>query len=866
MNIWSKFRARFCKKKLDAEMSEEMRLHLERRTEENVANGMSADEARFAALRKFGGVEQAKEIARDQRSWVWFEQFCQDVRFAARGLVRSPAFTVVAVLTLGLGIGLNTSMFTALQAVLMRELPYPDSDRLVEVFRTSVHSQRWPHSPANFLEQQAQNGVFEHMAAFTSKAFNFAEPGQPAERVAGVQASAELFPLLGIQPLLGRVFTADEDRPGGNRVVVLDHRFWQRRFAGDPNILGRTLRLDSESVTVIGVMPETFRDRPLFGAADFWTPIAFSAGQRDNRGGNFLRSAARLKPGVSLRQAQVAMDVLAARQERDHPETNAGIGLRLARFSDTMDANGKLALWATMGLAGFVLLIACANLANLQFARTARRTRELAIRGALGASRGRLLRQLLTESLLIALLGGALGLVLAQWGNALMAQQINRSGELSLGLNWRVMGFALGVSTLSGFAFGLVPAWLASRASAHEAMKQGGRGTVGDRSRHRLQHALIVGEMALALVLLAGAGLMVRGLQRFMFQNPGWQVDGLMVGNLNLSGRKYGGAEAQRVFVARLEEELAALPGVERVATTWSLPIRQFNTAGDFTIEGRPPPPAGRAPIRQVCGVTPGYFATLGMSLHAGRDFTADDREGRPAVVIINEAMARVFWPGASPLGQRLGEEEIVGVVGDVSFPTDPSEPITLFQTYRPFAQEPRGSNLWVAVRGNVTAAMLRRVVAEIDVDLPLNEPGPARAFVDKSLGELASMGWLLSGFGGLGLLLASLGIYGVIAGFVAQRTNEIGVRLALGAQMSDVLWLVLGRGLRLTLIGAAIGLIGAVAGARLFGSLAPGLGANDPLAIAGVTGLLVGVAVIACWLPARRAAKVDPMVALRTE
>lgn len=856
----------FHRRKLDADMAEEMRLHLERRTEENIASGMSRDDARYAALRRFGGVEQAKELAREQRGWLWFEQLGQDTRFAARGLIKSPVFTVVAILTFALGIGLNTSMFTALQAALMRELDFPDADRLVQVFRTSPHSQRWPHSPANFLEQQAQNNVFEHMAAFTGKSFNLAEAGQPAERVGGVQVSAEMFSLLGVTPALGRVFTTEEDQSGRPRVAVLDHGFWQRRFAGDPTILGRALRIDSETVTVIGVMPASFRDRPLFGASDLWMPLAWSVEQRANRGGNFLRSVARLKPGVNLAQAQAAMDVLAAGQTREHPDTNAGIGLRVVPVVDAMDPRGRMALWATMALAGFVLLIACANLANLQFARTAHRTRELAIRGALGASRGRLLRQLLTESCLIALLGGALGLVLAHWGNALLAQQINQGGEAVLTLNWRVLAFALGASSLAGFAFGLVPAWLASRANANDAMKSGARGVVGDRSRRRLQHALIVAEVALAFVLLAGAGLMVRGVQRFMVQDPGWQIDGMTVGNLSLPGRTYGNDAAQRAFARKVEDELAALPGVERAAVAWALPIKPYDTAGSFAIADRPAPPPGRAPMRQVVGITPGYFATLGMRLRAGRDFTANDREGQPAVVVINEAMARAFWPDASPLGARLGDETIVGVVNDVRFATDPSEPMTRFQTYRPFAQAPRGSNVWLAVRGPVTAEMVRRTITAIDADLPVNEPGPARALVERSVAQLGGVGWMLSGFGALGLLLASLGIYGVIAGFAAQRTNEIGVRMALGAQVRDVLWLVLGQGLRLTLLGTALGLVAAMIGARVFASLAPGLAADDPLTLAGVVVLLVGVALIACWLPARRAARVDPLIALRCE
>lgn len=865
MKLFHRLRALLRHDQLDADMAEELRAHLEMQTAENIRRGMSPEEAHYAARRSFGGMEQIKERARDQRGWRWLEQLQQDLRFAARALRRERVFTVVAVLTLAFGIGVNTVLFTGLQAVLMRDLPYPEPERLVQIFRTSAHSQRWPHSPANFLEQQAQNDVFAHMAAFVGKPFNLAAPGHPAELVAGVQISAEIFPLLGIQPALGRVFTAEEDLPGGARVAVLDYNFWQRRFAGDPQIVGQMLRLDGEPVTVIGVMPASFRDRSVFGNSEIWTPLALNHEQRANRGGNFLKSVARLKPDVTLAHAQSSMDLLAAQQTREHPDTNSGIGLHLAPMADTMDPRGRQALWGVMALGGFVLLIACANLANLQFARTARRTRELAIRGALGASHGRLLRQLLTESLLLALLGGAVGLVLAQWGTDWLGREINRSGELALGVNWRVLGFALGVSALAGLGFGLVPAWLAARASASETMKQGARGPGVDRVRRRCQHALIIAEVALALVLLAGAGLMVRGVQHFLFQDPGWNVDGLVVGRLRLPEAKYGAARAQRALAERLVEKLAALPGAEHAAVAWSAPIRQFDTAGNFAIAGRPAPAAGREPMRTVDGVSPEYFAAFGMRLRTGRNFTAADGPGRPPVVIINEAMARAFWPDHSPVGQRIDGEEIVGVVNDVRCPTDPSAPITPFQTYRPFAQAPREA-LWLVVRGPVTVEIMRRAVAEIDADLSVIEPGPTRTLVDQATTRLGGMGWMLSGLGGLGLLLASLGIYGVIAGFVVQRTNEIGVRMALGAQIHDVLWLVLRQGLRLTFIGSVIGLIGAFAVARVIASIAPGLGGNDPLAIAGVTALLVAVASLACWLPARRAARVDPLIALRCE
>jgi len=850
------------------DIDEELRLHLELRTAENIAAGMAPDVAARAARKRFGNAQSVREECREVRGAGFGETVLRDLRFGGRMLCKNPGFTAVAVLTLALGIGVNTSMFSALQALLARALPYPEAGRLVQVFQTSPHSQREPHhSVANFLDYQAQHSDFESMAALNDKPFNLAEPGQPAERVRGLQVSADLFPLLGIQPALGRMFAAEEDRPGRNDVVILDHGFWLRRFAGDTNIIGRVLRLDGESVTVVGVMPARFHDIMLMGPAALWRPIAFTDDQRNERGNNFLKCIARLPPGRSVKQAQAAADTLAARQLQDHPE-NSAEGLRLVPLAEaSLPPQARTMVWSIMALAGFVLLIACANLANLQFARTALRGREFAIRGALGAPRGRLLRQILVESLLLAFLGGGLGLVLAQWSNELLSRQFVVDGEtiLHLPLNLRVLGFALTVATVSGLAFGLVPAWLASHTDVNDALKQGSRGATTDRSQHRMQHSLIIAEVALALMLLAGAGLVVNGLRGFAALDPGWRVDGMTLGYLTLPERKYGTGDSLRAFADRLEEKMAALPGVKRVAVCWTLPVRQFNVTSSFNIAGRPEPPKGFAQDCFVNGITPGYFNTLGMQLLAGRNFTAADSTNRPAVIIINEMMAHVFWPAASPLGERINGAEIVGVVGNVRFPANPAELATPFQTYRPLAQEPRGS-LSVALRGNVPAGTLRRAVAAVDPDQPVGEPGPARADVGKSLDNWAVGGRLLSLFALLGASLAGLGIYGVISGFVVRRTGEIGVRVALGAQIRDVLWLVVGKGLRLSVVGTAIGLIGALGIARLLASVLPEFPASDPWVFLFVAVLLFAITLVACWLPARRAAKVDPVVALRHE
>ena len=863
----NRFAKLFQRSAIKREIDEELRFHIEQRTEENIAVGMTPEEAMREARKRFGNVQSVREECRETRGANFGETTLKDICMGLRMLRKNRGFTAVAVLTLALGIGVNTSMFSALQTLLARPLPYANPGGLVELFQTSPQSPHEPHhSTANFLDYQ-QSGAFEYLAALDEKPFNLAESGQPAERVRGLQVSADLFPMFGVQPMLGRWFTPGEDRPGRNSVVMLDYGFWQRRFSGATDIIGRVIRLDGEAVTVVGVMPAQFHDIMLMGPSYLWKPIAFSDAERTDRGKNYLKCIARIKPGMSLKQAQAATDILAATQLKDHPDNSAD-GLRLVPLAQaSLPPQARTIVWSIMALAGFVLLIACANLANLQFARTAARGREFAIRGALGAPRGRLFRQLLVESLLIASVGGALGMIVAIWSNELLQRQFISDGEtfLNLRLNLRILLFALAAATASGLAFGLAPAWQASRTDVNDALKQGARGSTGDRTQHRMQHLLIVVEVALAMMLLAGAGLVVSGLRSFAERDPGWQVGGLTVGYLTLPESKYGDDDAIRAFTDRLEERLNALPGVDHVAVAWSLPVGQFNQGSSFNIDGRPEPPKGAFQNCCVDGVTPGFFETLGMRVQSGRDFTFDDSTNRPAVVIINEAMARAFWPGASPLGQHLDGREIVGVVSDVRFPANPSQQSTLYQTYRPFAQSP-GLTFAVAIRGRLSAETLRRAVAEVDPDQPVGDPGSLNSAVKGTLDNFAVGGKVLSIFALLGLLLAALGIYGVISGFVVRRTGEIGVRMALGAQTSDVLWLVIKTGLRLSLIGTGIGLIGAYAITRILESVMSELPASDPTVIALVAMLLVAIALFACWIPARRAAKVDPMVALRNE
>ncbi len=798
----------------------------------------------------------------------------QDLRFGLRMLLKQKGFTVVAALTLALGIGANTAIFSVLNTYLFRALPYPNSERLVRVWRTSAHSQSWPHSPANFMAMREKNDVFEHMAVFNGIGPNLIEKGQSAERLQGLAVTADFFATLGVGPALGRVFTAEEDQPGANLVVVLSDRMWQRRFGGDPNTVGRTLQFDNETVKVIGVMPPGFDHPLLWGTVDFWRPIAFVAADRQNRNNNYLPALARLKPGVTEAQAQNAMATLFDGIAKEQ-SSNQNESIRLEALYRTMsDDTGRKMMWFTFGLAGFVLLIACANLANLQMARTAARAREYAVRAALGAGRLRLLRQSLTESLVIALLGGTISLLLALGGvKFISARLFSELPGAEVSLDYKVFGFALLASLLTGLIFGVVPAWLASRADVNHALKESPRGSTAGRSQHRLRHALIVREVAFALILLAGAGLFLRGLQRFTNLDPGWRIDGLVTAQLSLHGSSYEKAPQRLAFFQRLEERLRALPGVEKVALSSSQTAFGFNSSGSFWVEGQPEPPAGQWPEGFVETVNPDFFSTLSVRLLEGRFFNAADTADKPRIAIVNETLARRFWPNESAVGKRIGGGsswvEIVGVVNDMSFPAGVGEPYTRYQLFRPLAQNAR-SDVTLSLRSSTAAEALapalRRAVAELDSTQPIHRVRSVRSQVEQGLGNISLLGALLGAFAALGLLLAAIGIYGVISYSVAQRTGEIGIRLALGAQSRDVLWLMLGKGARLILAGALLGLGGAYAVSRLLRWALPMLPTRDPWALAGISLTLIAVALAACYLPARRASKVDPMVALRHE
>ena len=807
----------------------------------------------------------------------WTADLPQEIKDGWRSLRRAPLFSIVAVATVALGIGANAAMFSVLNTFLIRPLPYPEPDRLVRVFRTSIHSQSWPHSAANYLDHRARNTVFDRMVAYNGLRQSLTEEGLAAEGLQGLSVTADFFPALGVPAALGRWFTADEDRPGAMQVAVLSDGFWRRRFGADPAMVGRALHLEGQLVTVVGVMPPGFEHPLLWGPVDLWRPIAFTAQQQQNRQGNYLAEFARLKHGISPAQAEQALVALVANLTKE-TGLNKDESVRLEPLRQSMsDDVSRSAMWLTFGLSGFVLLIACANLANLQLVRTAARVRELTIRAALGAGRVRLLRQSLMESCVVACTGGVVGFAVARG----VIELVNRRlfAELPLArvtLDLRVFAFTLLCSVLTGLLFGAVPALLASRADVNASLSDRPRGSTSS-SHATFRHALIVSEVAFALVLLTGAGLFLRGLQRFAQRDPGWRVDGLVTAQLGFRGPNYATPEQRIAFFQAFEGRVRALPGVVDVAISSSQPIAGFNSSGPLIAEGQPEPEPGHYSEVFSEAVSLAYFQTLGVRRLAGRLFTADDTADKPPVVIVNERMARQFWPNESPIGKRVafpGQPDrnwmqVVGVVNDVGFPGNLSESYTRLESFRPLAQQPiQGMNITVRTTTASEALIepMRRVTAELIPMSPLNRVTTARALVDQNLGRPELLATLLGAFAILGLALSAIGIHGVTSYSVTQRTGEIGIRMALGAQAGDVLRLVLQRGSLLILLGVVIGAFGAYGVAQVLLSTIPTLSAGDPLTPVGLALTLTAVALVACYLPARRASRLDPAVALRRE
>jgi len=797
----------------------------------------------------------------------------QDLRYGARMLLRNPGFTLIAVLTLALGIGANSAVFSVVNSILLRPLPYRDSDRLVTIGHSySKLNMIGPVSAPAFFDYRDQSAVFESAALFSGTNRNLTGQGEP-ERLSGQRVSASYFPTLGVQAILGRTFSPEEDQQGHHRVVALSYGLWQRRFGSDPAVLGRTLTLDGESYTVVGVMPAS-----LYGETEIWVPVALTPEEAALRQWNHLSMVARLKPGVSLQQAQTAMNTLADRLRQQYPQIYSGGSWGIAVKSLFEESVGEIrrALLVLLVAVSFVLLIACANLTNLLLARSATRRKEVAIRAALGAGRLRLVRQLLTESLLLALLGGGFGLLLSLFGVDLLVAlnhgNIPRWQEI--GVDGRVLTFTLAVSLMTSALFGLAPALQSSKIELTAALKEGGRSSVSGFRSFGLRNLLVVSEVALALVLLVGAGLLLRSFARLLEVNLGFQPQNLLTMQVSLPTSKYGTPEQRRAFYEQALGQIRALPGVVSAGAVSNLPLSGAMTSSGFTIEGH------QTMQRELYPADPRsasseYLQTMSIPLLRGRYFTERDRAGAPEVVIIDEVLARRYFPNEDPLGKRLAVEgpgwrEIVGIVGQIKYKGLDVD--YQGQLYFPHAQDPwRGMyrmNLVVRTTAEPMSLVsaVRGAIQRVDKDQPVYRVMAMEQLVADSVAQRRFSMFLLGLFAALALLLAAVGLYGVLAYSVTERTHEIGVRMALGAQRRDVLKLVVGHGLMLALTGVAIGLVASFVLTRLMKNLLFGVRATDPLTFATIALLLTVVALVACYLPARRATKVDPLVALRCE
>jgi putative ABC transport system permease protein len=869
-------RGLFLKRKLEQELEDEIRAHLEMQTEDNLRQGMSADEARLAALRKFGGVEQVKENYRERRGLPVVEATLQDLRLGVRMLIKRPSFTGIAVLTLALGIGANITIFSVVNSVLLRPLPYADADRLVFLWSEAPKQNIKDRASAyaNFSEWRDQNKSFEDLAVFDPTVVTLTGAAEP-EGVMSVRASANYFPLLGVAPMLGRTFTADEEQQK-LRVVVLSHGLWQRRFGAAPDILGRTLEIDGVSSQVIGVMPESF----LPGRENrIWEPHTLFPdweAQKAQRGTGSWQVVGRLKAGVSLEQAQTEMSAIAQRLEQAYPDANKGLGVNLVPVQlQFTGSNVRLALWMLFGAVVFVLLISCTNVANLMLSRGIAREREIAIRIALGAGRMRLVRQLLTESGLLALLAGAAGLLIASLGirAVLSFSPANLPRLDGVAIDAKVLAFTTIVSLLTGLLFGLAPALKISQTQPGAALKEG-RSSSGGVSGRLLRSLLVIAEFSLTVLLLAGAGLLLRSFSKLQAVDPGFDPSRALL--TQLTPARNSTADKWRVFYQQVSERVAALPGVEAVGLTTEIFI-SGNPDGLITIEGASPESSAtaRIPFRRDV-ISEGFFQTLRVPLRKGRFFNAQDNQGAVPVTIINETMARRFWPGEEALGKRfkLGAAQsanpwltVVGVVGDMRRQSLERQPIA--QIFRPYLQSSeRRLILLIRTTGEPTqiAPLVRNEIRAIDKTVLVSGVSTLESLLARNMGQRRFQTWLLALFSALALLLAAVGIYGVMSYLVTQHTREIGIRMALGAQPRDVLRLVIGQGLRLALCGVGIGLLAAFALTRVLAGLLFDVTATDPTTFIAAPLALLLVALLACFVPARRASRVDPLVALRSE
>jgi putative ABC transport system permease protein len=808
------------------------------------------------------------------------DEMFQDLRYGARMLLRSPGFAVAAVLSLALGIGANTAIFSVVNAVLLKPLPYDHADQIMRLWTTQPErgALRLPFSAPNFVDLKEQNRVFTDMAVFRGWPFILTGAGEPLS-VFGHRVSASFFTVLGVKPLLGHGFLYEEDSPGNDRVVIISYGLWQSHFAADPGIIGRSLTVNDISRTVVGVMPPGFRFQSQENA--IWIPMAFTPADLNRRVGNTF-VLARLRPGVARQQAQAEMNTLAARLETHYPDSNRGKGISVTPLREDMVGDSSKALWVLLGAVGFVLLIACANVANLQLTRALGRRKELAVRVALGATRLRLIRQLLTESAILSLLGGGLGLLFARIGLRLLtslmtgqAPRIEGDGINHIeeaGISGIVLGFTLLLSILTGFLFGLLPAFQASK-PVNEALKEGGAASVSLR-RQRVRGAFVIAEVALSIALLAGAGLMIKSFLRLQQVDPGFNPERLLTLETFLPPTRYPKAQQQAAFYQQVGRRLAAVPGIQSVGASIGPPFTGASIGVGFNIEGRAATSPGEQLVASYRAISPNYFQTMGVPLLKGRDFSDGDNSEAPGVTIINQSFARRFFPNEDPVGKRLDigdgynrTREIVGVVGDTKANSlkEPG-PAEMYVVYlqRPWQ--------WIryAVRTSAEpeslAPAIRAAVWSVDKDIPINNLKTMERLIAETTTEPRFYLIMLSVFAAIALILSAVGVYGVMSHTVAQRRHEIGVRMALGAGTTDVLKLIVGQGMALALIGVALGLAGAFALTRTLTTLLFTVGPTDPAVFALIALMIVGVALLASLIPARRAVRVNPVVALRQE
>jgi predicted permease len=872
----SLWRNLFHKDRVDQEFTEEIQAYLDMVTEENIRQGLTPQEARRNALVEVGGVEQVQERVREIRMGQFIETTWRDIRFGVRALVHSPIFAVVTVLSLALGIGANTAIFSVVNGLLLRPLPYPESEQIVDVWHTPPQQSfpgldRFSVSPANYLDWKAQSNAFEQMAIYTYTGLSLSTSNDPLPLI-GAAVSSDFFSVLRTNAMQGRTFTPDEEQPGRDQVVVISHGLWQRAFGANPNIVGQTLTLNSRSFTVVGIMPAGFQ---LPREADLWVPLAWDDKERQTRSIHDYIVIARLKQNVSLPQAQAEMSTISTRLEQQYPEENSGWGAVVIPLREDLVGDIRTALLVLFSAVGFVLLIACANVANLMLARGANRQKEIAVRIALGAGRARLVRQLLTESVLLAVTGGVLGLLLAVWGSRMLVRLGSLPNSGDIGIDTWALGFTLLVSFAAGIIIGIVPALQFTKSSLSETLKQGSGRTGGSPMKQHTRKALVVSEVALSLVLLIGAGLMIRSFWKLQNVDPGFDTSNALTMSVALTPIRYSEPHQQLAFLDRAMEQIRAVPGVVSVGTTTTIPLAGGGSTQPFSIEGRPTGTIAEQPMAQTRYISPDYFKAIGIPLRQGRFFSDQDRDNSVPVIIISEAMARRFWPGENPIGKRLtpsfhskeGAREIVGVVGDVKARGLDSDASTMM--YLPYKQAPRPFMSFVVRTSSNPESLVQpvsRAIYSIDKEQALTDVQTMDQVLMQSLSDRRFNMTLLLTFAGVALVLAAVGVYGVMNYTVTLRRRELGIRMALGAKASDVLRLVLRQGLTLTLIGVGAGLISAYALTRLMASLLYGVTATDYLTFASVSAVLIVVGLVASFVPARRATKVDPTIALRTE